>query len=108
MESELDVDKFLYEVMKVFCALHELEIDMLMQLYQGMSMDLGLDFTKFRVALDCFEISQGDANDAHTFVTCSQSFGDFCDFMLDRWRHFDNGAYQPLIEACAHALSALS
>ena len=34
MENGIEIDRFLYEIMVIWSAVHELEIDMLLQIYE--------------------------------------------------------------------------
>ena len=120
-QGRLALDTFLMEVTKIFCATHELEIDLLMQVHDSMSMtkegtggaqaagqtQTTLDFAKFTKILPILGIETDSISAADYYMQCNRSQECFVDWVLNNTSRFDSGMYKPLIQECAICLNAL-
>jgi len=115
----LDLDAFLIEMTKIFCATHELEIDLLMQVYEALSKaaentgrmgataQTSLDFAKFVKILPILGIEANSLVTSDYFIQCNRSQEHFVDWVLNNTLRFESGAYRPLIQDCANCLNVL-
>ena len=111
----LDIDNFLVEVTKLFCATHELEIDMLMHVHEavqatgtGTTTALPrLEFDRFAKAVPLLGMTNNKLAISDFYLQCSRGQQSFVDCVLDNTSRFVAGAYQPLIKNCSDALTAI-
>ena len=103
---------------KIFCATHELEIDLLMQVYEAMSrtddsgragaaMQTHLDFASFVKILPILGIEANNVVASDYYIQCNRSQECFVDWVLNNTSQFESGAYKPLIQSCANCLNIL-
>ena len=105
------------EVTKIFCATHELEIDLLIQLHEAMSKPSESsknlegerrktrDYASFTKILPMLGIEANKISASKYYLQCNRGQEYFVEWVLDNTSRFESGGYKPLIQKCAACLN---